>query len=324
MLISETLLEDLAAAGLEDWCAPVRALLAENLREGIHGRLREWNDLLRKLPHLETGPSILHEPTVRVSTAGGDADSVAMLRERLLELVPWRKGPFHICGIDIDSEWRSDMKWARIAPAISPLSNRLVLDVGCGNGYYALRMRGLGARFVLGIDPTLLYVAQFQALQRYVREPAAHVLPVRLADLPTRNHDFDTAFSMGVLYHQRDPLEHLRQLHGCLRNGGELVLETLILPGDQPGATTPPDRYARMRNVWLLPTLPRLLDWFEECGYSEPIVVDVSVTTTEEQRSTEWMPFESLQHALNPDDPRLTVEGLPRPRRALLVSRSLT
>jgi len=73
-----------------------------------------------------------------------------------------------------------------------------------------------------------------------------------------------------------------------------------------------------------LPTLPRLLDWFEECGYSEPIVVDVSVTTTEEQRSTEWMPFESLQHALNPDDPRLTVEGLPRPRRALLVSRSLT
>jgi tRNA (mo5U34)-methyltransferase len=324
MLNSEALLADLAAAGFPEWCTPLRKVLAERLHDSAHGRLRDWNDVLGGLPQLETGASILNEPAIRIAAADSDSDTVATLRELLLELSPWRKGPFHICGVDIDSEWRSDMKWSRIAPAISALQGRLVLDVGCGNGYYALRMRGEGARFVLGIDPTLQYVAQFQAVQRYIREPAVQVLPLRLADLPSRSSAFDTAFSMGVLYHQRDPLEHLRQLHGSLRAGGELVLETLVLPGDQVTAATPPDRYARMRNVWLLPTLPRLLSWLSDSGFCETRLAGVSVTTSEEQRSTEWMPFESLQQVLDPENPDLTVEGWPRPRRAILVSRALT
>jgi tRNA (mo5U34)-methyltransferase len=324
MLNSDALLADLDAAGFPGWRTPLRKILADRLRDSVHGQLRDWNDLLRRLPHLETAASVLNEPAIRVAATGGDSGAIAILRELLLELSPWRKGPFHICGVGIDSEWRSDMKWSRISPAISALEGRLVLDVGCGNGYYALRMRGQGARFVLGIDPTLLYVTQFQAVQRYIREPAAQVLPLRLADLPLRNCAFDTAFSMGVLYHQRDPLEHLRQLHGSLRAGGELVLETLILPGDQIAATTPPERYARMRNVWLLPTLPRLVAWLSESGFSEPRLADVSVTTVDEQRSTAWMHFESLQQALDPQNPDLTVEGWPRPRRAVLVSHALT
>jgi tRNA (mo5U34)-methyltransferase len=324
MLNSEALLADLAAAGFPEWCAPLRKPLADRLHDGAHGQLQDWNHLLAKLPQMESGEPILHEPTIRIAAADSDSGTVATLRELLLELSPWRKGPFHVCGVDIDSEWRSDIKWSRIAPAISALDGRLVLDVGCGNGYYALRMRGHGARFVLGIDPTLLYVAQFQAVQSYIREPAVQVLPLRLADLPLRNCAFDTVFSMGVLYHQRDPLEHLRQLHGSLRAGGELVLETLILPGDRIAATTPPDRYARMRNVWLLPTLPRLVAWLSQSGFSEPRLADVSVTTGDEQRSTEWMPFESLLQALDPKNPNLTVEGWPRPRRAILVSHALT
>lgn len=324
MLNSDALLADLAAAGFPEWRTPLQQLLAERLHDGAHGQLQDWNDVLRRLPQLGTGRSILNEPAVGIPAAASNSGTIATLRELLLELSPWRKGPFHICGIEIDSEWRSDLKWSRIAPAISALDGRLVLDVGCGNGYYALRMRGQGARFVLGIDPTLLYVVQYQAVQRYIRESAVQVLPLRLADLPLGNYTFDTAFSMGVLYHQRDPLEHLRQLRGLLRPGGELVLETLILPGDRIAATTPPDRYARMRNVWLLPTLPRLAAWLSESGFSEPRLVDVSVTTSDEQRSTEWMPFESLQQALDPANPGLTVEGWPRPRRAVLVSHAVT
>ncbi len=324
MLNAEALLADLAAAGFPELSSLLSGPLAERLRDSTHGHLRDWNDVLGRLPRLETGESILNEPAIRIAAADSNSETVATLRELLLELAPWRKGPFHICGVAIDSEWRSDMKWSRVAPAISALDGRLVLDVGCGNGYYALRMRGQGARFVLGIDPTLLYVAQFQAVQHFIREPAVQVLPLRLADLPMRSFAFDTAFSMGVLYHQRDPLAHLRQLHGSLRAGGELVLETLVLPRNQVAAATPPDRYARMRNVWLLPTLPQLVAWLGESGFSEPGVAGVSVTTGEEQRSTLWMPFESLQQALDPENPDLTVEGWPRPRRAILVSRALT
>lgn len=322
MLSPDALLAELAAAGFPQWCAVLQNAVTERLRSGVHGQLAAWDQVLQRLPPIDTDRPVLDEPVLR---AGGreTAAQTDALRELLLELSPWRKGPFNVCGVDIDSEWRSDLKWSRVLPAISPLEGRLVLDVGCGNGYYALRMRGEGAAFVLGIDPTLLYLAQFRAMQRYFREPSVQVLPLRLTDLPRGHFAFDTAFSMGVLYHQREPLQHLQELHAVLRPGGELVLETLILPGDELRASTPPDRYARMRNVWLLPTLPQLLNWLADCGFSNSRVADVSVTTVAEQRPTEWMRFESLQQALDPDNPELTVEGWPRPRRAVLVSRAV-
>ncbi|HSD68247.1 MAG TPA: tRNA 5-methoxyuridine(34)/uridine 5-oxyacetic acid(34) synthase CmoB [Woeseiaceae bacterium] len=319
---SDVLLAELAAAGFAHWRTLLLQPVAARLREGVHGQLAHWNELLLKLPRIETGRPVLHEPVVRVAAAAGDSRTAAALREQFLELSPWRKGPFHLCGVDIDSEWRSDLKWSRVAPAISPLEGRLVLDVGCGNGYYGLRMCGQGAAFVLGIDPTLLYLVQFRALQFYIRETAVQVLPLRLSELPLQSA-FDTAFSMGVLYHQRDPLQHLQELHAVLRPGGELVLETLILPGDEVRASTPPDRYARMRNVWQLPTLPTLVNWLGESGFSDPRVADLSITSTDEQRPTDWMRFESLQQALDPENPELTVEGWPRPRRAVLVSRAI-
>jgi tRNA (mo5U34)-methyltransferase len=324
MLHSTELFADLAAAGLAEWQDPVRTLLSENLREGVHGQLADWRAILHGLPEIPAERTFLDEAAVRVSARECATELHECLREQLLKLAPWRKGPFDICGTYIDSEWRSDLKWSRIAPAISSLRQRLVLDVGCGNGYYALRMRGLGAQFVFGIDPTLLFLVQFQAIQHYARQDSVHILPGRLADLPARSRAFDTTFSMGVLYHQRDPLEHLRQLHDSLRPGGELVLETLILPGKEMAATSPPERYARMRNVWLLPTLPMLLDWLESSGFAGCRLADLTVTTSNEQRSTEWMPYESLQQALDPLQPDLTVEGLPRPRRAVLVAQART
>lgn len=324
MLNTDAVLAGLAAAGLGHWRAPLRQSLAGALRDGAHGKLGDWNALLQQLPEVRTAAPVIDQAVVSVAALDCDNETRELLRQLLLRLVPWRKGPFHLCGIDIDSEWRSDMKWSRIEKAMSPLRNRLVLDVGCGNGYYALRMRGSGARFVVGIDPTLQYLAQFQAVQRYIKESAVYVLPLRLADLPRESRAFDTTFSMGVLYHQRDPLRHLQQLRDTLGIGGELVLETLILPGEHRAAITPQDRYAHMRNVWSLPTLPQLQAWIEESGFAACETADVSVTTVDEQRNTEWMPFESLQAALDPDNAELTIEGMPRPRRAVLVARAAT
>jgi tRNA (mo5U34)-methyltransferase len=125
---------------------------------------------------------------------------------------------------------------------------------------------------------------------------------------------------MGVLYHQRSPIDHLRQLRETLRPGGQLVLETLILPGEEPRAVTPPGRYANMKNVWLLPTASELVTWLERCNYSDIELVDITQTTADEQRRTEWMTSGSLADALNPDDPTLTIEGWPAPRRAILTA----
>jgi tRNA (mo5U34)-methyltransferase len=240
----------------------------------------------------------------------------------LLSLAPWRKGPFEVNGVTIDSEWRSNLKWDRLKDRITPLANRAVLDVGSGNGYTALQIRDAGARAVIGIDPTLLYVMQFLALEVFGRSQAVFILPLRLHELPPNSGKFDTTFSMGVLYHQRSPLEHLRQLGETLRPGGQLVLETIFVPGEESFACTPTDRYARMRNVWLLPTISELCTWLRRSGFVDVEVIDESLTTTDEQRSTEWMAFESLQEALRPGDPEWTVEGWPAPRRVVVVANS--
>jgi tRNA (mo5U34)-methyltransferase len=290
-----------AALGLAHWQQALEPMLRERLNDAAHGNFAAWR---RALECLQACDPAQHDE----------------IRAALLSLAPWRKGPFTVAGITIDSEWRSDRKWERLQPHIAPLHGRKVLDIGCGNGYYALRMCAAGADTVLGVDPTLLYVMQFLAVTVLQPVDNVFVLPLRGEELPQDERRFDTCFSMGVLYHQRSPLDHLRLLRGMLRPGGQLVLETLYLPGDHACAFTPPDRYARMRNVWLLPTIPELRTWLRRSGFTAIEVVDESITTIDEQRSTEWMPFESLAAALDPADPARTVEGLPAPRRAVILA----
>jgi tRNA (mo5U34)-methyltransferase len=302
---TEALLEDLDRIGLSRWRVPLGRLLEERVAPGVHGDLAAWQRAIEALP--------------AAADTGVDG---AFVREQLQALAPWRKGPFDVAGIRIDAEWRSDMKWARLEDAISPLDGRVVLDVGCGNGYYAMRMRDAGASVVIGIDPTLLFVAQHTAIRKLTSLDGIHVLPLRMEDLPAASHAFDTTFSMGVLYHRRTPADHLAALRGSLRQGGELVLETLVLPGEHREVLEPAGRYARMRNVWHLPTVSALTDWVTDAGFLDIRVIDVTRTTPAEQRTTGWMPFESLAEALDPTDPSRTIEGLPAPTRALLIARA--
>ena len=295
----DALAKRLDSLGLTRWNAELVPVLRERLGGGTHGDWKRWKAAVEALPK---------------------ATERGRLHDLLMELHPWRKGPLNLGGVEIDTEWRSDWKWARVRDAIAPLKGRHVLDVGSGNGYYALEMRKAGAATVIGVDPTLLFTMQFLAINVFANDPDIFILPCRLEETPKASHAFDTAFSMGVLYHQRDPLAHLDQLHETLKPGGQLVLETLYLPGDDLRAVSPEGRYARMRNVWLLPTVRQIVDWLEQSAYSDVEVVDCSVTTPDEQRSTPWMTFESLRDALDPSDPSRTIEGWPAPRRAVITA----
>jgi tRNA (mo5U34)-methyltransferase len=72
--------------------------------------------------------------------------------------------------------------------------------------------------------------------------------------------------------------------------------------------------------VWLLPTIAELTTWLTRSGFRDIQIVDQAITTTDEQRSTDWMTFESLAEALDPDDPSRTVEGWPAPRRVVVTA----
>ncbi|UVE18786.1 tRNA 5-methoxyuridine(34)/uridine 5-oxyacetic acid(34) synthase CmoB [Pseudomonas sp. LS44] len=313
----DSLQQRLAGTPLQEWAADLPGQLDEKLTIG-HGDLERWGAALNGLPPLSaTQIDLLHGLSL---DGQSDESSRAALKSALQGLIPWRKGPFDLFGVHIDTEWRSDWKWTRVAPHLD-LAGRRVLDVGCGNGYYLWRMLGAGADSVVGVDPNWLFLCQFLALKQFLPELPAWHLPLTLEELPERLEGFDTVFSMGVLYHRRSPIDHLFALKDCLRRGGDLVLETLVVEGDGQQVLVPEDRYAQMRNVWFLPSVPALELWLRRAGFVDVRCVDVNVTSVEEQRSTEWMRYQSLPEFLDPRDHSRTVEGLPAPARAVLTAR---
>jgi tRNA (mo5U34)-methyltransferase len=286
----------------------------QGLKTSTHGDLPRWLETINAL----TQGDGFRQLDRAAPVLGRPVDDPALLRGHLLNLHPWRKGPLELGGVRIDSEWRSDWKWNRLEPLLD-LKGKRILDIGCGNGYFGLRMLASGAKLVVGIDPTLVFVMQWLAIQKLSPGLNNFVLPLGIEDLPTDTPAFDSVFSMGVLYHRRKPVEHLEQLKKLTRPGGQIVLETLVLEGQGREILTPAGRYARMRNVHAIPTLAVLHDWLEEAGLTGAKVLDVSRTTTDEQHSTDWMTFESLRECLDLTNPSVTVEGYPAPVRAALL-----
>ena len=241
--------------------------------------------------------------------------------EKLLRnLMPWRKGPYLLYGININSEWRSNLKWDRILPHISSFSGRKVLDVGCGNGYYMWRIVGFGADIVIGIDPINLVFYQFEAIRKLLNDDRRiHLIPINIEQLP-KLQAFDTVLSMGVLYHKRSPLDHLLHLKNQLVKGGELILETLVIKSDINETLVPVGTYAQMNNVFFIPSIKLLKNWLKKIGFINIHIADYSNTTINEQRRTDWMITNSLNDFLNPNDSTKTIEGYPSPLRAILIA----
>lgn len=311
--------QSLLTSPLAHWLETLPAQIREWDQHGRHGEFDKWCRLLSKLP--DTTPSDVNlKNGVRI---GSDADiteyTQAQIQGLMKQFMPWRKGPYHLHGIHIDTEWRSDWKWDRVQPHISDLTDRTVLDVGCGSGYHMWRMLGEGASRVIGIDPTQLFFIQFHAIAHFIRAPHIHFLPLGIEQMQPLNA-FDTVFSMGVLYHRKDPIAFLNQLKHQLRKGGELILETLVVEGDETTVLMAGDRYAQMRNVWFLPSVAALTRWLERVGFTDVRLADVNVTSLEEQRATDWMTSQSLQDFLDPEDISKTIEGYPAPQRAVLVA----
>lgn len=325
MIDTENLFQLLIAHKASGWADMLPQQLAAALQSGRHRLLSTWQQIIDSQKEFSGHDRLLTADTVQIgSNYNLSNQERAQLKIQLESFQPWRKGPFDLFGIHIDTEWRSDWKWRRLAEHIAPLSNRIVLDVGCGNGYFCWRMLGAGAKCVIGIDPLLLNFMQFQLIRKlYGDAPPVFVLPLGIEDLPSPLKIFDTVFSMGVLYHRRSPIDHLLELKNCLRQGGELVLETLIINGSNGTVLVPDDRYAGMRNVWFIPSCATLISWLTRCGFHNVRLLNITKTTVDEQRSTSWMPFHSLKDHLNQDNPALTVEGLPAPQRAIFLAETL-
>lgn len=321
-------LQTLPTLGLSHWQTELETTGKMALDPTGNGNLSRWLPALNALTQYPNASDIqFNQSAISAQTPNLSEKDQADLKSHFKVLMPWRKGPYNINHIYIDTEWRSDWKWDRVVPHLSPLDGRKVLDIGCGSGYHLWRMLGEGAEMAVGVDPSLLFMTQFLAIKHFVgAEAPAYFLPLTLEQLPKTEPTgvFDTVFSMGVLYHRRSPMDHLIDLKRALKPGGELVLETLVIPEDQGQLLVPKNRYAQMNNVWFIPSVDELSHWLEKCGYRNVRCVDIDQTSTSEQRSTEWMEWNSLADFLDPQDPNKTIEGHTAPIRAVLLANKPT
>jgi tRNA (mo5U34)-methyltransferase len=307
-----------------DHCLPeLTELIIRKTRylEEVKGNGSKYKKIVSNLPDITQSTFDSSGDTVII---GKDKDSdlseLKTLKKLLKNLKPWRKGPFSLFGIDIDTEWNSAIKWRRIQSSLAPLKNKRVLDVGCSSGYYMFKMLEENPFMILGVDPSTLFYYQFQALNKYARCENLFHIPCGLEELPVFDAYFDTVFYMGVIYHRKSPIETLEHIHANMKKGGELVLETLIIEDESDIALFPMDRYAKMRNVFFIPSLSCLENWMKRAGFKNIKCIDISRTTSNEQRKTDWIDTETLTDFLDPKDATKTVEGYPAPVRAVMIA----
>lgn len=296
----------------------LKRILAEKeawVNQDKKGFLR-FRRLLDQVNHLRATSCDFSGDVVRIGSSSDLTEPDRLeLYTVLKALMPWRKGPFSLFGIDIDAEWRSDRKWKRLLPDLPDLQGKVIGDIGCNNGYYMFRMLPYKPRFVLGLEPYVQHYYTFNLLNSFARQDNLAVELLGIEHLSLFPACFDVLFCMGILYHRSSPIEALKDIHAALKPSGTLLVESQAIPGDAPLALFPEKTYAKVPGTWFVPTESCLRHWLVRSGFREVRCFCNHAMSSSEQRRTEWMQYESYQDFIDKDNESLTIEGYPAPRR---------
>ena len=248
------------------------------------------------------------------------------LQDLVLDLKPWRKGPFCLYHVDsssqfyIDSEWQSNKKMKLILKALDTighnLKDKVVLDVGCNNGYYMFDLALRGVKHITGIDPIAIFFLQFYFFYKLsnISHCAFRLLGVQ--DVAKLNAKYDLILCLGVLYHRKEPLQTLKQLKSILVQNGIVLLETLILQDSNATCLCPYPTYAKMPNVFYIFSPQALQNLALHAGFKSCEILSYSYTDNTEQRSTDFINKKSLGDHLTLTQ---TIEGYPPACRGIFV-----
>jgi tRNA (mo5U34)-methyltransferase len=307
---------------------PPSADLDAILRE--HNRRQDWVNQEKKgfLRYRNPAQQLARHAAQHVDCSGdtviiGHADEVddherSSIALQLKAFMPWRKGPFSVFGVDIEAEWRSERKWQRLVAALPDLTDKVIADIGCNNGYYMFRMTPAKPKLVLGFEPSVQHYYCFKALNAMARFPALEIDLLGVEHLSLFASCFDVIFLMGVIYHRPSPIDCLRDILTALKPGGTLILESQAIPGSQPFALFPDETYAKVPGTYFVPTGPCLVNWLKKAGYTAIELFCSHPMSSLEQRRTDWMSFESYEDYIDRIDPSITVEGYPAPWRVFV------
>jgi FkbM family methyltransferase len=127
-------------------------------------------------------------------------------------------------------EARGDTMRRLLKKLIPALQLETAVDAGCGVGFFSQMLRECGLQ-VRGFDARSQNVAEARA--RFPEIPFAQG-DIENASSIRNSAKFDLVLCFGLLYHLENPLLAMRNLHAL--TGKCLLLESMCLPGDRPGA----------------------------------------------------------------------------------------
>ncbi len=272
-------------------------------------------DAIAALPDFEVSAIALGD-VVEVDFREITAEQKAQILRVAKLMKPWRKGPFRISKTVIDSEWQSFIKYNLLEPHFD-LKNKVVGDIGCNNAYYLFRMQSQYPKKLVGFDPSAITYSQFQFIDHFVQSDIVYEL-LGVEHVEFYEHKFDLLFCLGVLYHRSDPVSTLKSLYRGLNKGGELILDTFMIDGEDEICLTPRDRYSKIPNIYFIPTVNALKNWCRRAGFGSVEVLEIKKTELHEQRKTAWIDSQSLDDFLDPEDDTRTIEGYPAPKRVYI------
>ena len=277
--------------------------------------IKPYQEAIAALPEY-TNVKVSLGDRVEVQIEGLSPEALDQIKQTAELMKPWRKGPFQFNTLFIDSEWQSQIKYNLLEPHFN-LKDKIVGDIGCNNGYYLFRMLSQQPKKLIGFDPSAIYYSQFLFVDHFIKSGIVYEL-LGVEHVEFYEHKFDTLFCLGVLYHRSDPVAMLKSLFKGLNKGGELILDTFMIDGEEEICLTPRDRYSKIPNIYFVPTVNALKNWCYRAGFESVEVLEIMKTELNEQRKTEWIDTQSLEDFLDPADPTKTVEGYPSPKRVYL------
>ena len=284
---------------------------AEQKQKELNGKAyKPLLERISKMPKYAREFALGDAINIRANLGSKERDEAFRLA---MDLRSWRKGPFSIDDIFIDSEWKSFVKYNLLEPHLN-LEGKTVGDIGCNNGYYMFRMLKQKPKRLTGFDPGVISYLQFEFIDRFIDSGIRYEL-LGVEHLPEYGEKFDTLFCLGVLYHRSDPIKTLKELKGALNSGGELFLDTMYIEGGEDLVLSPKNAYSKIPNIYFVPTVSALMNWCERANFKDVEILATKPTDSDEQRKTEWILGQSLGDFLDPADPGLTIEGYPAPRR---------
>ena len=284
--------------------------------------IKALRERFEKVAHLQAKYTDFTNDTVTIGKKEElSAKDQKLLYKILREIMPWRKGPFNIFGIDIDAEWRSNRKWQRLKDHLPNLKDKVIADIGCNNGYYMFRMMAEQPKLVVGFEPYLHHYFTFKTLNNMAACPNLHLELLGVEDTALYYQSFDVVFLLGIIYHRISPLSCLKEVKESLVPGGTLIVESQAIPGQEPVALFPEERYAKVPGTYFVPTGLCLKNWLIRAGFEDVTIFHSHPMDNSEQRKTAWMQFESYDDFIDPNNKDLTIEGYPAPIRVFVKAK---